>query len=357
MQEWYLLTPPSALGGYEDELLNEYGDSFLELLQSDVANDLELFKNDMSESWTIRGIVQRTVQDTKNESLNRMVLLPIGTAKAGMYIKYKNRFWLIWNLMDDNHVYEKAIMIICNHLLTWENHSGDIIQRWANISSASQYNNGLAGNVNFTLRSDQLIIYLSDDFESLALESGKRFFADKRCELYEQRCTVEELANLDIKWITYELTRIDNVLFNYIDSGYAEYLIVQDELHSNDGYYIVDGKGYWLCDYSPTTNDDKSEILSQWKIKCESKNLLANITEQRFYAELYDENGKLVNEVSTFRWDIDCDFLNDLKITTDSNYIEIFADNSLIGKNFTLTLSGDNAYLSDSIQINIVGFF
>lgn len=353
MQEWYLLSQPSALGGFEDELLGEYGDSFDELLQSDIADQMILYKNDMSESWDIRGIVQSKIQDTKMQSLNRMVLLPIGTAKAGMYIEYKSRFWLIVNLMDDNHVYEKAIMTICNYQLSWVNQYGKIIQRWANITSAAQYNNGLDVGYNFVTRSDQLLIYMSDDFESLTLDNGKRFIIDKRCALYNG-LSADEINKLNIKWVTYELARIDNVTFNYHDSGYAEYLIVQDELHDNDGYFEIDGKGYWLCDYSPTKNDDKNTLLLCWNIAKNSDNLIANINGQRFFAELFDENGEKLEEISDFSWEIDCDFKDELRIKTESNYIEIFAENSLIGRTFTLTLSG-NVYRSDSIEVRIVG--
>lgn len=355
MQEWYLLSQPSALGGFEDELLGEYGDSFSELLQSNIADQMILHKNDMSESWNIKGIVQSKIQDTKMQSLNRMVLLPIGTAKAGMYIEYKDRFWLIVNLMDDNHVYEKAIMTICNYKLSWVNQSGKIIQRWANITSAAQYNNGLDIGYNFVTRSDQLLIYMSDDFESLTLENGKRFIIDKRCSLYDG-LSAEEINKLNVKWITYELARIDNVTFNYHNSGYAEYLIVQDELHDNDGYFEIDGKGYWLCDYSPTKNNDKNTLLLSWNIAKTSDKLIANVNKQRFYAELFDAIGEKSENLSGLNWTIDCDFKDELRIETESNYIEIYADNALIGKSFTLTLSG-NGYQSDSIEIGISGMF
>lgn len=356
MQEWYLLKTPSALGGFEDELLDEYDDSFSELLQSSFAEPLVLYKNDMSMSWDIRGIVENKVQDTKMQSLNRIVLLPIGTAKAGMYIEYKGRFWLIVNLMDDNHVYEKAVITICNYLLTWINDSGKVIQRWANITSAAQYNNGLAVSYYYTTRSDQLMICMSNDFEALTLETGKRFIIDKRCSLYEESTTVEELNNLHIKWVTYEITRLDNVTYNYHDSGYAEYLIVQDELHDNDGYFIIDGKGYWLCDYSPTVSDDEIPILLRWDIQKDSNQLIAGISGQRFYAQLYDNAGTKIENPTGFNWIVDCDFEDELRIETESNYIEIYADNKSIGKTFALTLSGED-YDSDLVEIQIVGMF
>lgn len=355
MQEWYLLKPPSGLGGFENELLSEYDDTFSELLESDFADLLILYQNDMSECWNIRGIVENKVQDTKMQSLNRMVLLPIGTAKTGMYIKYKERFWLIVNLMDDNNVYEKAVITYCNYLLTWINDSGKVIQRWANITSAAQYNNGLTVNYYYTTRSDQLMICMSNDFEALTLETGKRFIIDKRCSLYEESLDAEELNNLNIKWVTYEIARLDNVTFDYITSGYSEYLAVQDELHDNDGYYMIDDKGYWLCDYSPTS-DNKTPISLKWNIIKDSDKLIAGINGQKFYAELYDEDGNELSTVSNAHWTVDCNFKDALRIEAQSNYIEIYADNKYIGNTFTLTLFGEN-YSSDSVDIQIVGMF
>ena len=65
---------------------------------------------------------------------------------------------LIINLNEGNidmitdGMYEKAVLVLCNYLLTWKNENGDIIQRWVNASSASQYNNGETSNKFYFVR-------------------------------------------------------------------------------------------------------------------------------------------------------------------------------------------------------------
>lgn len=37
---------------------------------------------------------------------------------------------------------------------------------------------------------------------------------------------------------------MDNVIYDYQDSGHSEFMAYQDEQHETDGYYVVDGKGF-----------------------------------------------------------------------------------------------------------------
>ena len=105
-KEWYLLNSPyNQLSGYENESLTDFGaEGFLEALETDIAIDIELCNYDLSENTQIRAIIQNRTSDTKLQSLTRQMFVPIGTCKAGMYVKYNNRYWLIVGLVDDNNV-------------------------------------------------------------------------------------------------------------------------------------------------------------------------------------------------------------------------------------------------------------
>lgn len=352
-QEWYLLSRPhNQLSGYEDEALTDFAEEgFLEALDSEIAVDVELVNYDMSESVAIRAVVQNNVQDTKLKSLNRHMLVPIGTCKAGMYVKYKNRFWLIIGIVDDNGMYEKAVMIICNHLLTWVNKEGKVVQRWANVSSASQYNNGETTTLNYFVRTDQLMILTPDDDESLMLESGIRFIIDKRCKIYEKRFTENVLKDTSNSVIVYRLTRADSVLYDYQDSGHFEFLAYQDEQRESDGYYVIDGKGYWICGNAKEA--DKPKVLKS-EIECSSPTIYTDNIPQTFTARFYDENGDEV--VIVPQWKIECDFSDELSIKYDGNSISISTNKSaLVNKSFMLSLSGDG-YETVSISVLIRAF-
>ena len=101
--EWYLLKPPySQTSGFEDEVMDFSQDAFSEALESPLAIDVEYCNADLSICSPIKAIIQNSVQDTKLNAFTRHLLVPIGSCKAGNYIKYKNRYWLIVGLVDDN---------------------------------------------------------------------------------------------------------------------------------------------------------------------------------------------------------------------------------------------------------------
>lgn len=352
-QDWYLMKSPyNQLSGFEGEAIDDFAqEGFLEALESDIAVDIELCNYDLSECIPMRAIIQNCTQDSKLQALSRHLFLPIGSCKAGMYVKYKNRYWLIVGLVDDNKMYEKGVMVLCNYLLTWINKTGDIVQRWANVTSGSQYNNGEIGMRFYTIRSDQFFVLTSDDEESLLLDTGIRFVIDKRCKIYEKSFDDTILEDTSKPLLTYSFTRSDNVLYDYQDSGHAEFMATQCEQHKEDGYYVIDGKGYWLCkEVKPV---DKSPILS-CSIECDLDCIYDGLDAGVFMAKFFDENGQEIDIVP--QWNINCDFLDDLQVEYLDNCILISVDNDkLINKSFELSLSGAG-YESSTIIVPIKAF-
>lgn len=355
-KEWYLLNSPyDQVSGYENEGLYDFGEEgFLEALETDIASDVEICNYDLSEVTKTRAIIQGRTKDTKLNSITRQMLIPIGSCKSGMYVKYKGIYWLIVGFVDDNTVmYEKAVLSLCNWKLSWINSKGDIIQRWVSIISASQYNNGETGMQFYFVRSDQLLISLPDDDESLLIPDGCRFVIDKRCKIYEKDFDDSVVQDTSNSLATYQLTRSDTVLYDFGDSGHMEFIATQDEQHENDGYYKIDGVGYWLCD-KPSNISDKKQVLSS-SILCDSTDIFNGIEAGIFTAEFIDADGNIAN--ITPHWTVNCDFADKLEIVQANNSISISADNNkLINKSFELLLDGDG-YTTTSLTITIRAFF
>ena len=350
-KEWYLLNlPHDQLSGYEDDALYDFSEeSFFEILASPLACVMELCNYDLTECKEIRAVIQNNVQDTSLKTLSRTMLVPIGTCVAGMYVKYENRYWLITGLVDNNGMYEKAILSLCNYLLSWVNSSGKIIQRWANITSASQYNNGETGFTYYYVRSDQLMILTSNDDECLLLESGQRFIIDKRCVIYERDFDEDVASDTSNPVITYKITRVDSVLYNYENSGYFEFMVTEDEQHDDDGYYVIDGVGYWLCEVPIETNADDNLTTS---ISCDSTTIYYALEPGVFTAVFYDSDGNSVTDIEP-TWEINGVFAEDLKVTYDGMSIYIFADEKhLINQSFELSVSADG-YDTATITITV----
>lgn len=349
--EWYLLKNANSLltGSCRDDT-SFIEENFSESLDSLLATDVELYNFDLSECTPVKAIVQNTVQDTKLKTQSRQLLVPIGTCKAGMYFKYKNRFWLIVGMVDDNKMYEKAIVIWCNYLLTWINDKGKIIQRWSNVSSASQYNNGETYTDNYRTRTDQLMILTPDDDESILLDQGKRFIIDQRCKIYEKGFDASITSITECPVNVYRLTRADTVLFDYQDSGYHEFMVYQDEQRDSDGYYVIDGNGYWLCQEPENKNNNSLHC----SIECDTDVIYNGLEPTVFVAKFLDSSGKEVDVIHD--WKINCEFVDQLDVSYVGNTILISVNNeSLVNKSFELFLCGDG-YEPKTITVTIRAF-
>ncbi len=354
--EWYLLTTPyDQLSGYESEALNDFGtEGFAEVLESDIAIIVELCNYDLSERTSIKCIMEGTTGDTMLKTLDRQILVPIGTCHAGMYICYKNRYWLITGLVDDNIVYEKAVLSFCNHLLTWQKANGGICQRWASITDASQYTNGESSRTYYSVRSDKLLVLMPDDNDSLMLTSGHRYVIDRRCDIYAQSISDDVIKDTSYDIYTYKQTRNDTVVFNYTSSGIYEFMLSQDEKREDDGYYRIGERGYWLCGCNAVQTEPQEQSTLTSQIVSESNEIYNALEPTVFRAIFYDADGLPVEAVP--QWDIMCDFKDKLYIQYIDNTIMIAADDDkLINKSFELLLSADG-YTPSSIIVTIKAF-
>lgn len=352
--EWYLMkTPYDQLSGFESEALNDFGaEGFLEALDSDIALDVELYNYNLSECTQIRAILNNRLTDTKLKTLVRHLLVPIGSCHAGMYAKVKGRFWIITGIVDDNGIYEKAILQNCNYQITWLDDNGNPQQRWANVISASQYNNGEHENENYAIRSDQLLITIPDDDISLMLRQNMRFVIDRRCKIYEKQISEDVTKDTSFPLITYDITRVDSVLYDYQGSGLFEFMVTQDEQHETDGYYVIDGKGYWLC-YEPAEKEEEHKLTC--KIIYDDDVVYYDLEPAVFIAKFYNESCEEVSGV-TSEWLITGEQNELLDVTNIGNDIEIEANNKkLLNKSFTLSLSADG-YEPDTVIFTVRAF-
>ena len=113
MKEWYLLsssTRPNEIGGFENQAFVDYkDDAFQEALTTDIATTVTIYNYDLSQSKNIRCIIQGNTGDTYLKSMERTVLVTIGTLKAGMYIYFENCYWLVTGYPGNNGIYENTI--------------------------------------------------------------------------------------------------------------------------------------------------------------------------------------------------------------------------------------------------------
>ena len=353
--EWYLMnTNHDTVSGFEGDDFDRYAkDAFSEALQTSIGVDVEICNYDLTQRDKKRVIIEGNMQDTMLNSLKRRILAPIGTCTSGQYVYYKNRYWIIVGLVDDNGICEKAVLVLCNYLLTWRSDDGIIHQRWANLSSASQYNNGETSEKFALVRSDQLLIIMPDDDDSLLIPHRKRFIIDQRCRIYEKNFPSDVVVDTSKEVITYALTRTDNIAFNYQDCGHFEFLASQDEQHEEDGYYVIDGKGYWLCE-EPAAEGEVPPAVGQnpvCLIECEEPVVYNGLEPTIFTAHFSDDATGVAPT-----WEVNSDFTESLDIEYVENSVCISVNNKkLINKSFELSLNAQG-YDAATVTVQIKAF-
>lgn len=185
----------------------------------------------------VNGVPQKLVIDDGTLPYYKDVKsLPDEYFDAGDYVEWADAMWLIVSCDWDKEVYTYGKMQQCNYVLKWQNTDAEIIERWSVILSASKYNNGEKYNNVIVVGSNQLMVYLPIDEETLKLRSDKRLMVDFNTEL--PKC--------------YDITRVDTVTMGYDGTAEPRYdgkgciLLVLTETEINPD---VDRIDLMLCDY------------------------------------------------------------------------------------------------------------
>ena len=345
MKEWYLEhTPPESTSGYESDAISEYGESdFTDILFTDFVKTVTLYNHDLSESKEVRCIVQGNTADTQLKSMERIFLFEIGTVKAGMYIFFENRYWLIDGYPGNNGSYEKAISVLCQYNLRWQNTKGEILERWCSLTSASKYDVGENGNNTILLTSNNYSIKIPYDDEVIELE-GKRVFIDKRKTNPTK---------------VFKLTRDDDVLYDYGDEYHGSILnLIADKDEFNP---TSDNQELRICDYNsiPSTPDAPTTPTEEIVVSIVGFDTIRVGKTKSWSVEFKDKNGNNV-EVDDWKWNIKADF-DTSKLARQESDLEIKItaqdDDSLVDESFLLQiLSGDGTILAEK-QIDIIEGF
>ena len=345
MKEWYLIgnnTKPNMLGGFENQSFTDYkDDAFAESLETDIGKTVTLHNYDLSKSTEIRCIIQGNSADTQLKSMERIGLFVRGTVKAGMYVFFENKYWLIIGYPSYNGIYEKAVMQLCQYKLRWQNANGEIIERYCNATSASKYDTGETGGSTIILTSDNLTLLLPNDDESLDLD-GKRVFIDKR-----------KINPTKV----YKITRTDSVLYDYGEEhgGVLSFIADKTELNTN-----TDNQELRICDYidptipsTPEENPDETTVLTDDVRATISGNKNLKVGYARTYTATFtDTEGNVVESVN-FSWNIVSDF--EVGQVSNGNEIELLVeDEEFVDSSILLQIIVDNMVISE-IEITVVG--
>lgn len=349
MNKWYLIdsnTSPNMMGGFEDEPFVDFKqDAFMESLQTELASTVILYNYDLSVSKKMRCIIQNNTASTQLKSIERTILFPIGTVKAGMYIFFENCYWLITGFPGNNKIYEKVTATLCQYKLRWQNERGQIIERWCNLTSASKYDVGENGNHTIILTSNNYTILVPDDEESINLDR-KRVFIDRNKKNPNK---------------VFRITRNDDSLYYYGEHGGVLSLIAdKTELNlKTDNLHLM------ICDYKKPTFSPfhkkpiDNEIQITAKILYKGKNELKAGGNYKTFTGLFEPTNEFNSSIG--QWEIIAidELLPYIKYTITDNVIKIKVtdDEFVIGGKVRIIFSNTNSSISTYIDLDIVNSF
>ena len=353
MKEWYLIGSPSLSSGLENDVFNDYkSDSFAEVLSTEVGENVVFYNNDMSTEFATRAIIQNKTADSDTNSIKRQVLSNIGTLNLYHYVKDKSGvIWLLKGKVDNNGIYDKSAASICNYKLHWQNEFSEIVYRYAYVLNASAYNNGEKENKTLTLQSNQFMVYLPYDNETMLLDDNKRIHMSKNI----RKCK------------PYEITRIDDISYDFTDKGLINLIFTQVQTSPTNDKLVDDGTGnkVWICDYNTPPsltdpgddNDNQSPILLRTEIVYKGNpELMIGGTYKAFTGKFYDESNSEVNDVGV--WSIDTiDELSkfvDFATTGNTIKIKILNYDSAIGGIVRLKYSSTDGKFSKILDVSIM---
>lgn len=265
--------------------------------------------------------------------------------KIGEYIHdtKDDTYWLVYNSFNVNDVHYEGKLIQCNYPLKWQLSNGKVVERWANIVSASKYDTGETGNSTIVLSSNNFTVLIGFCEEGYELE-GKRVFIDKR--------------NVNPEKV-FKITRGDDVLFDSGNMG-ALFSFIADKTELNRDEDRPDLK---LCNYIEVNNDTDPSTTTpptDPENPNETTVLNANIKGDetlklgvnRIYTAIFtDKKNEIVNDIA-FTWNIVSDF--QISYTTTENKINLFIDNEeFLDSSFLLEILVNNEVVAKK-EITIV---
>ena len=275
--------------------------------------------------------------------------LPNQKVVMGDYVEWSNRTWLVYEADADDEIYTDGKMYECNYKLYWQDAQGNVISRMAFIQNASSYNNGEDENKTITLASNQFMVWMPLDEETIILRNGKKMFID----------------NYELAPSCYKLTRPDTVSMKFGEKGCTYYIFTQTETNTDKDKLVEleDGTKVWLADYveigndtednpTPSDPDENPNEMTDLRVVISGKNTLRCGIQRSYTALFTDTDGNVVDNVN-FSWNVVSNFT--VEQSVDGNKIELKVDDdSFIDESFILQLLVDGTAKTE-LEITVIG--
>ena len=274
--------------------------------------------------------------------------LPNQKIIMGDYVEWSNRTWLVYEADADDEFYIDGKMYECNYVLYWQNNKGEVIRKPCFVQNASSYNNGEEDGKVITLASNQFMVWMPLDDDTIVLRNGKRMFIDN----YKDTPSC------------YKLTRPDTVSMKFGEKGCTYYIFTQTETNTESDKLVTleDGTEVWLADYveidntdtpsAPTTPPENPDEMTDLSATISgNKNLKVGFS-RTYTATIVDVDGNTVEWDDTYSWNVVSDF--DVGQEIDDNIIKLLVeDEDCVDSLILLSVNKDGQTVAE-IEISVV---
>lgn len=252
-------------------------------------------------------------------------------------------------LIDEVHWQGK--MSLCNWILKWQKpETGEILEYPCHDINSTQYNSGETANKQFTFGSSQHMITLPCDENTVVLASPQRFYVDRN----KKNPTA------------FIVTQNDTTSYSF---GIGKKGLVKVTVVENPNNNETDRPDLGICDYFEPTSiktdtsissdsdvesgEVENKIVNQAVIYYDTTEIRSGGDGQVFTGKFFDEDG---NEIDIpAKWDVVCDFKDELEIEQSDNKITIKVDNDdLIDEELKLVLSDEDGQYISTLLVQIV---
>lgn len=217
--------------------------------------------------------------------------------------KYKDYF-IIMNMQRTMHYWDFDL-VHCNWIMKWQNESHVICEQPCVVISASQYNSGEKSNAVLTLGSNQVMVRMQLNDETIKFKSDKRMFIDNNTGNPKP----------------YRITRADTVSKAGGKRGIIELLFTEDVVNVE-----TDSIEKFICDYE---QESTKEIQVSYK---------GEATIRKSGVKTFTSNVPVV-------WEVNEPYITIVSMDDTTLKIKCADDNSVVGKEFTV--------MADTLAVNM----
>lgn len=256
----------------------------------------------------------------KSDTIKNIISMPGMELYVGGLIFWKEHYWLITTIDPNDDISTSGTMQMCNHLLKWQDESGNIIEQWCVLERPYSANQNI-GEV-FITSNKEYKLYMPLNKNTRQLYVDKRFLVD-----------IENGTPL-----AYIMTGYDGVSKNY-----GEYCLLICNLRQDEYNPDSDNKELMIANYIPpkeSSSFPSDSITSSIIYNGESQIKLGN--KKRFEAKFFNQDGDDIEISPVWEVNISPAVQNHIDYYISENWIDIKVSSiyELIGEKIELSLSG-----------------